>query len=110
MSASRYRKRLGDESEKTSKRINYHGQQYFEGDAVRALAATPPDTMAFADLDEIRVVSDEVAKWKSERDNFSYNLTAANLSHPRFSHYCETSICAVLATVMLTADMKGTFN
>jgi hypothetical protein len=61
---------------KRRKRINYYGHQYFEGDAVRALAPLPQD-YGFADLDEIRVVSDEVAKWKAARDKFSFSLTAA---------------------------------
>ncbi|MGC2441752.1 MAG: restriction endonuclease [Candidatus Binatus sp.] len=60
---------------KRRKRINYYGHHYFEGDAVRALAPTPQD-YGFADLDEIRVVSDEVAKWKAARDRFSFGLTA----------------------------------
>jgi hypothetical protein len=61
---------------KRRKRINYYGHHYFEGDAVRALAPTPQD-YGFADLDEISVVSDEVAKWKAAREKFSYSLTAA---------------------------------
>jgi hypothetical protein len=77
---------------KRCKRINYHGRQCFEGDATRALALTPQD-YGFADLDEIAVVGNE--RWKSERDNFSYSLTATIHFGPRSSHYCETSICPV---------------
>jgi len=57
------------------KRVNYYGHHYFEGDAVHALAPTPRD-YGFADLDEISVVGDEVAKWKAAREKFSYSLTA----------------------------------
>jgi hypothetical protein len=61
---------------KRRKRINYYGHHYFEGDAVRALAPTPQD-YGFADLDEISVVSDEVARWEAARDRFSWSLAAA---------------------------------
>jgi HJR/Mrr/RecB family endonuclease len=61
---------------KRCKRINYYGHHYFEGEAVRALAPTPQD-YGFADLDEIGVASDAVAKWEAARDKFSYLLTAA---------------------------------
>jgi restriction endonuclease len=60
---------------KRRKRVNYYGHHYFEGDAVRALAPMPQD-YGFANLDEISVVSDEVAKWDAARDKFSWSLTA----------------------------------
>ncbi|MFZ0660560.1 MAG: restriction endonuclease [Candidatus Binataceae bacterium] len=60
---------------KRRKRINYYGHHYFEGEAVRALAPTPQD-YGFPDLDEISVVSREVAKWNAARDKFSWSLTA----------------------------------
>jgi hypothetical protein len=60
---------------KRRKRINYYGHHYFEGDAVRALAPTPQD-YGFADLDDISVLSDEVAKWNAARDKFSWSWTA----------------------------------
>jgi Restriction endonuclease len=61
---------------KRRKRINYYGHQYFEGDAVRALAPAPQD-YGFADLDEISVLTGEIAKWQAARDKFSFSLTAA---------------------------------
>ncbi len=61
---------------KRRKRINYYGHHYFEGEAVHALAPTPQD-YGFVDLDEISVVSDEVAKWNAARDKFSRNWTVA---------------------------------